>query len=286
MWAILGDIEFELLDSPQGMEHHFAAEYAQHALISKKPRLEPISSTLDEISLDIKLHNRLGNVPQRLRQIREALVAQEPLALVMGNGEYRGPWVLVDGVTTTTKTTADGQLLSATLKLSLLEYSGQFQRKGSQLGILNGAVKPGALTLPPRLLTAAQQIAGLARTAENAMRLAQGLIGDARALISTPRSAFQMVPEIGSATHQAQGIAQALQVSANMPAGMPALARLGTDLVADIGAARAALLPPKLSTIGSQLRLADYRIGQGMQKIDEARPDLLKLTAAVAMRKV
>lgn len=282
MWAILGDIEFEVLGSPVGMEHHFAAEFAQHALISKKPRIEAIGSTLDEISLDIKLHYSMGEVEERLRMIREALVAQEPLALVMGDGDYRGPWVLTDGVVVAQKTTDAGRLVSATLKLSLLEYTGEFTPPEPRPGIADGPVQPETLTAPPGAPTSEQELAGYARDAENAVRNVQSLVTEAQALIANPLAALQAMPGVISATTQALVPAQALE----LVSGAAGLVQFGKGLAADISAARNALMPPDANSLSNQLQVASDSLGRGMQRIADARPSVLKLTADVAMRKV
>jgi len=78
MWAILGDIEFEVISSPSGAEQRFAASFVEHARIAGKPRVEAVGGELEEIHWTILLHERLHDVDARLRAIRAATAAQQP----------------------------------------------------------------------------------------------------------------------------------------------------------------------------------------------------------------
>ena len=47
MYAVLGNIQFELITYFEGMDAQFAADYAEHALIGRKPRLQAVGAKLD-----------------------------------------------------------------------------------------------------------------------------------------------------------------------------------------------------------------------------------------------
>lgn len=48
MFALLGDVQFDLITYFDGFESQFGADFAEHALIEGKPRLQFIGDKLDE----------------------------------------------------------------------------------------------------------------------------------------------------------------------------------------------------------------------------------------------
>ncbi|EQU87532.1 phage tail protein, partial [Escherichia coli] len=51
MFAVLGDIEFELITYWDGFEATFGVDYAEHARIGGKPGLQFVGDRLDEIQI-------------------------------------------------------------------------------------------------------------------------------------------------------------------------------------------------------------------------------------------
>ena len=56
MFAVLGDIEFELITYWDGFEATFGVDYAEHARIEGKPGLQFIGDRLDEIQISLVFH--------------------------------------------------------------------------------------------------------------------------------------------------------------------------------------------------------------------------------------
>lgn len=56
MFAVLGDIEFELITYWDGFEATFGVDYAEHARIEGKPGLQFVGDRLDEIQISLVLH--------------------------------------------------------------------------------------------------------------------------------------------------------------------------------------------------------------------------------------
>lgn len=83
MWAVLGDIEFELRNQPSRQDDRATADYAQHALIQGKPRLEWVGDGLDELTLELTLHALLADPEAQIRRLKTALRAHEPLPYVL-----------------------------------------------------------------------------------------------------------------------------------------------------------------------------------------------------------
>jgi len=56
MFAVLGDIEFELITYWDGFEATFGVDYAEHARIEGKPGLQFVGDKLDEIQISLVFH--------------------------------------------------------------------------------------------------------------------------------------------------------------------------------------------------------------------------------------
>jgi hypothetical protein len=56
MYAVLGEIEFDLITYFDGLETQFGSDYAEHALIGRKPRLQFVGEKLDEVRIDLVFH--------------------------------------------------------------------------------------------------------------------------------------------------------------------------------------------------------------------------------------
>ncbi|MEB0045574.1 MULTISPECIES: phage tail protein [unclassified Pseudomonas] len=140
MFAILGDIEFNVAGGISGMEQSGSADWAEHARIQGKPLLEWIGEGLDECNLTIELHPVLGDPEERLRALRLAKSKHEPLAFVMGSGEYLGAYVIGSLSNAIRRSTAVGQIKAATVQLNLKEYTGAFTRKAARAGLLDPAL--------------------------------------------------------------------------------------------------------------------------------------------------
>ena len=62
MFAQLGDVPFELLDSFASLEETHAAQFAQHDVLAGRARLQAMGNALTELRFSLKLHWKLGDV--------------------------------------------------------------------------------------------------------------------------------------------------------------------------------------------------------------------------------
>ena len=102
MFAVLGDIEFELITYWDGFEATFGVDYAEHARIGGKPGLQFVGDRLDEIQITLVFHQHYCVPDVELARLRTAMKAHQALALVFGNGDYRG-WFVITDVTATSE---------------------------------------------------------------------------------------------------------------------------------------------------------------------------------------
>lgn len=124
MFAVLGDIEFELITYWDGFEVTFGVDYAEHPRIEGKPGLQFVGDKLDEIQISPVFHQHYCVPDVELARLRTAMKAHQALALVFGNGDYRGWFVITDVTATSEQTDSTGNVLAVNATASLREYIG------------------------------------------------------------------------------------------------------------------------------------------------------------------
>lgn len=123
MYAQLGSIIFDGLFSFDNVNvDGDEAVYAEFPLIGRKPRLQKTGDTLQELTLDIKLHAEFCNPAEQILAFKTAKEAGEVLPLLMGNGRYVADYVIVGMPYTTDEAFADGTIIQASVSLTIREY--------------------------------------------------------------------------------------------------------------------------------------------------------------------
>lgn len=125
MFCVLGELEFELLNGPTGWEMTEGEDYAEHALVEGKPRLQWLAPKLNEISITIGLHAWFCVPDERLDEFRAAMQGHQALALVLGNGTHKGYYVIAELKHTMRHALDDGTATGIEATLSLKEYANQ-----------------------------------------------------------------------------------------------------------------------------------------------------------------
>lgn len=125
MFFQLGTQVYNAIMSPESWQvTGNEASYAEHALIDGKPRLQKTGDTLEEIAFTIRLHASYCKPADVLSSLNASKAAGEIMPLVMGNGEYKGDYVIASATYTVETTFPDGGIWEATLNLSLKEFIG------------------------------------------------------------------------------------------------------------------------------------------------------------------
>ena len=137
-----GDIEFELITYWDGFEATFGVDYAEHPRIEGKPGLQFVGDKLDEIQISLVFHQHYCVPDVELVRLRTAMKAHQALALVFGNGDYRGWFVITDVTATSEQTDSTGNVLAVNAtaspgvhrrpknRYSLLQYAQRFPASG------------------------------------------------------------------------------------------------------------------------------------------------------------
>jgi phage protein U len=124
LYAVLNDVELEIITWLDGLSMRYGAEYAEQGLIGRKSLLQYTGHKPDEVRIDARLHAQWCNPADEVRRIKEKMDAKEPVAFVLGTGEYRGVFVITEAEVTTTQTDGYGSAIAFELSITLREYVG------------------------------------------------------------------------------------------------------------------------------------------------------------------
>ena len=119
--ALLGDMLLSLISVSQ-LDSRHSANYAEHALIGGKPRLQWLGDSLDELTLKLLFHRQFCDPKLEILVLKQALARHAAQPLVLGNGDHLG-WVVITELSVASQQTADdGTLLACEVDLTLKEH--------------------------------------------------------------------------------------------------------------------------------------------------------------------
>lgn len=124
MYAVFGEIEFDVVTYWDGFKSTMGVDYASHARIEGKPGVQFIGDKLDTLSLEFTFHSQYCQPVTELNRLRDAMQAHQAMALVFGNGDYRGWFVITELTATHQHTDSWGNVIAQSGTLSLQEYTG------------------------------------------------------------------------------------------------------------------------------------------------------------------
>lgn len=292
MFAILGDIEFTVAGGLTGLEQNSTADWAEHARIQGKPLLEWIGEGLDTCNLTMDLHPMLGDPEARLRALREAKSKREPLAFVMGSGEYLGAYVITDIGNTLRRGTAVGQIAAATVQVSLKEYTGVFNRKVLRSGMLDPALSgtpaagmgsPGLISKVTPLASPTQMAIKHAKTVGNVLRAAKNTYDSVKS--GSPSMILGQVPQLLNVTSRAIAPLQGFKAVAGLLDDGADLSRLSDDVLGSVMGSRSSLDPVDLGNIVDRFASSRDSLSQAATTLNNAGTRLAGLAAQVLTRR-
>ncbi|QKJ68024.1 phage tail protein [Deefgea piscis] len=122
MYAVLGDVEFQLITYFDGLKATSATNFAQHDVIEGKPRLQLMGDALDEVTIELSFHHFFCEPEVELKKLQEARLKHEALPFVYGSGVIVGRFVIEKIEVTHQETDKLGTLQSISASLSLKEF--------------------------------------------------------------------------------------------------------------------------------------------------------------------
>jgi phage protein U len=192
MYAVLGLIEFQFLNGFTSFERTSGAEFPEHALINRKPRLQFTGQKLDEIKIELLFHLDFCDPEKELARLNAALAAHSSLPLVFGNGNYAGDFVITDISARTKYSSGTGTVIAQEISATLKEYTGDpakpvapaVRPAGKPLAIATLA-SPASVVASSLPGNVSGQVSGLAlavSTAKTALSTAAGVVKGIAAL--------------------------------------------------------------------------------------------------------
>ena len=297
IYAVLGETELEIIAWLDGLDMRFAARYAEQALIGRKGLLQHTGFAPDEVKMRVLLHAQWCQPAEELARLKRIMDDTEPVAFVLGSGEYRGVFVLTDLDVTSTQTDGAGVAIAFEAEVQLKEY------------IVDPALPepPGVIAQGYRIpVGAVEDVAGAAAVdaptgpfsgVASAVSQAVSAVGQVAAAVSEVRSLVSLAASnplaaVSLVAGEAGGL---LDAAAALPAaafetlsGVAAVATEAAQVATAFNGARAALEESAgwlqsgdpLAVLSS----AADRAGQAVWFADQAGVSLSKLAARVAVR--
>ena len=295
MYAILGDVRFELLSSFTDFEETHAATFAKHEVLAGRPRLQAMGNELTQIRFSLRLHWKLGNPDTAYRGLIEAKEAQEALALVYGSGRFAG-WYVIESLSSRTLIQdAQGRTAARELDVQLTEFVGDPNNPLPAPGVAAGK-NPLLALLPQSVQGAVSKVAEAVETGvriynevEHGVAQVQTLITQAQALKNNPLAVFDLAGDV-------------LNLGGGMLGGLARLPEIGSwfgdlagaaDFLAysgqaarQLGSGVAALQSGLASgSVGGWLDAAAGWVAGAGDSLDNAAAGAQALTAWLAVRK-
>ncbi len=294
MFAILGDIEFELAGGLVNMEWRETSDWAEHARIAGKPLLEWVGDGLSEYSLEILLHPALGNPVARRQELQEAKDRHQPLKLVLGNGDYPGTYVITDMSFTPRRSMGDGRLFSGSIRITLREFVGAVPDHSTPRGLIPGGragTSMATLTTPdvrgatsaPSSIT--RRVLEHSRAADTQLRSGLDLYEAAHVLRSNPAAMLGRVPRLLDATRAMLTPLGDYAEAAGVLDGGGDLVKAASGALAEVASARSWLSSLDAGTVVDRVEAAGGALNRAAGQLSQVDVPLAKLTAAVVTRR-
>lgn len=301
MYFMLGSVAFEPVDLTDFDETH-AADFAEHAVLKGKPRLQAMGEKLTELNFAIRLHHTLGGVERRYQELLGAKSKQAALPLIIGRGKYKGNFVITDISSVTLFTDKFGNALCREMNINLLEFVGDIEDNplGAALNIggnsLLGSILPaGAVKALSQVKETVQKGAELFNQGRQIIDSVRDTVAVVRQLSDDPAAALAYLPGILKNLDGAIGNFGELTGMRDLLEGVYKVLPAASDLARESAGIYDDLMSMKDSlTLGTQsggtdwdswFKPADSALSDINERIDNAAAPVAEMTAWVVLRK-
>ena len=135
MFAVLGDIQFEVVGSPETYESAGAYDFAEQKVIESKPQLQWVGDDLERLKFELMWHASLTNPGAQLARLRATAAEHLALPLVFGNGGFRGFFVIESINVKSQQLSAGGSPIAIRVALALKEWSSDLPLLSSTMPV-------------------------------------------------------------------------------------------------------------------------------------------------------
>jgi phage protein U len=123
MFAMFGNIPFEVLGSPERMESARGYDYAAHPVVEDQPHLQWVGDALEIIRLELMFHASFTDPAAQVAALEAAAADHQARALVFGSGEHRGYFVVTSLNVTTRQLGPSGKAIAVQARLVLTQWA-------------------------------------------------------------------------------------------------------------------------------------------------------------------
>jgi len=301
MYFMLGTVAFEPVDLTDFNESH-SADFAEHAVLKGKPRLQALGEKLSELSFAIRLHHKIGGVEKRYQALLSAQSKQEAMPLIIGRGKYKGNFVITDISSATLFTDKFGNALAREMNISLREFVGDMDDNplGAALNLgsnsLLGSLLPeSAMKALSEVKEAVQKGAELFNQGRQIMDEVRNTIAIVRQLANDPIAALAYLPGVLGNLDGALGSFGELSGMSGLFEGIREVLPAISEFSQEANGIYSDLMVMKDSlTLGSQsngsnwddwFKPADNALSDINERIDNAAAPVAAMTAWIVLRK-
>lgn len=187
MYAMLGDVRFEVLNSFTSLEAEHAATFAKHDVLQGRPRLQAIGNELTTLRFTLKLHWRLGNPDTAYNGLLAAKESQQAQALVYGSGRFVG-WFVIDRLTERTlMQDGQGRTAARELDVELTEFAGDPNNPLPTPAVMQAGKSPLLSLVPESVQAQASDIMQAVEKGVQVYRAAESGIDEMQRLVNAAK---------------------------------------------------------------------------------------------------
>ncbi|MBS6284339.1 MAG: phage tail protein [Haemophilus parainfluenzae] len=296
MYFMLGNIAFEPVNLTDFSETH-SADFAEHAVLKGKPKLQAMGEKLTDLSFAIRLHHKIGGVESRYQSLLSAKAKQDALALMWGS-KYKGNFVITDISSTTLFTDGKGNALAREMNISLKEFVGNGQNSllGAALNVggksLLGSILPqglvNTLSTAKRAVSHAVEIYQQGKRAVDEVRNTVAVV---RQLVSDPASALAYLPSTLANLNNALGsfgdVAGMQSALAGVRDFLPVVSEFSSDVSAvydNLQIMKQSFSKAESSGWDDWFKPADESLSNINERLDNLANPVAKMTAWIVLR--
>ena len=295
MYAMLGDVRFETLQSFASLEAQHSAKFAKHEVLKGRPRLQAMENDLTTLRFGLKLHWMLGNPDTAYKGLLAALEAQQAVSLVYGSGRFVG-WFVIESLTERTLIQdSKGRTAARELDVELTEFVGDPNNPLPTPAIISGKQNPLLSLLPESVQAQAADVmqavetgVKVYRAAENGIEQMQGIITAAKELRNDPAGALNLIGDAlgvgGDVLGKLNGLPEVTALLGDLSGAAEMATQLGAAgnaLGSTVASMRAGY---ESGTIGGWLDAAGDSITTASEAVANGASAAEKLTGGLATR--
>ena len=285
MYAMLGDVRFEVLNSFTSLEADHAAAFAKHDVLQGRPRLQAMGNDLTTLRFSLKLHWKLGNPDTAYNGLLSAKESQQAQALVYGSGRFVG-WFVIERLTERTLMQDGwGRTAAREVDVELTEFAGDPNNPLPTPAVMSAGKNPLLSLLPESVQAQASDIMQAVEKGVQVYRAAESGINEMQQIVNAARDMRNDTAGVLGLAADALGIGSGVLGKLNTLAQVTSL--IGDLSGAAVFAAQASQAAAELGGAVGSLRTAvesdsliDWLDG-GAKAVESAASALIDGSAAV-----